>query len=107
MVWILPVLTGVSEVMSAVTFMQFIEEEAIQAAGLGTYLAFKGNCMPAVTKGMMRMDTVVTHLEAINDNLGWLAPWSKWAFKDFCQATRTNMEIFNDLIYARLAAAAG
>lgn len=104
MAWVLPILTGVSEIMSVVTFIQFIEEEAIQTASLGTYLALRAGVMPAVTKGMFRVDTILTHLEAINDSLGWLAPYSKWPFQDFCEATRTNLEIFNDLIYARIAA---
>lgn len=107
MAWVLPVLTGVTEVMSVVTFIQFIEEEAIQSSALGTYLALRANCMPAVTKGMYRYDVILTHLEAINDNLGWLAPYSKWPFQDFCEASRTNLEIFNDLVYARLAQKAG
>jgi hypothetical protein len=107
MAWVLPVLEGVTEVMSVVTFIQFIEEEAIQSAALGTYLALKAGVMPAVTKGMYRYDTIVTHLEAINSNLGWLAPYSKWVFQDFCEASRTNLAIFNDLIYARLAAKGG
>jgi hypothetical protein len=104
MAWVLPVLTGVADVMSAVTFIQFIEEEAIQSAGLGTYLAIRAGVSPAITKGLYRMDTVCTHLEAINSNLGWMAPYSYWPFKDFCEATRTNIDIFQDLLYARLAA---
>jgi hypothetical protein len=103
MVWVLPVLEGVADVMSAVTFIQFIEEEAIQAAGLGTYLAIRAGVTTGVTKGLARMDEVCTHLEAINSNLGWMAPYSYWPFKDFCLATRTNIDIFHDLLYARLA----
>ena len=41
MAWVLPVVKGLVMVMEAITFIQFIEEEAIQSAGLGAFLAIR------------------------------------------------------------------
>ena len=100
--WML-LLAGVANVMEVVTFIQFIEEEAIQSAGLGTYLALRAGVSTGTTKGLYRLDILCTHLEAMNDQVGWLAPYSKWPFEDFAAATRTNIDIFQDILFARLA----
>ncbi|GAH64409.1 unnamed protein product [marine sediment metagenome] len=39
---ILPIIMGIANVMEIVTFIQFIEEEAIQSAALGVFLAIRG-----------------------------------------------------------------
>ncbi len=100
--WVV-LIAGVANVMEVVTFIQFIEEEAIQSAGLGTYLALRAGVSTGVTKGIHRMDVCCTHLEGMNDQVGWLAPYSKWPFQDFAEATRTNIDIFQDILFARLA----
>jgi len=102
MAWILPVLTGIANVMEVLTFIQFIEEEAIQSAALGTFLALRAGTNKGAAWGMHRVDVCCTHLEAINDTLGWIAPYSQGCFSDFAEATRTNLEIYNDILYARM-----
>lgn len=102
MAWILPVITGIANVMEILTFIQFIEEEAIQSAALGTFLALRAGTMQGASKGMHRVDVCCTHLEAINNTLGWIAPYSKGCFSDFAEATRTNLEIYMDIIYAKM-----
>lgn len=101
--WGLWILEGVANVMEVVTFIQFIMEEAVQTASLGTFIALRAGVSTAVTKGINRMNVCVTHLEGCNDSLGWIAPYSKWPFEDFVDATRTNIEIYTDLLYARIA----
>jgi hypothetical protein len=102
MAWILPILTGIANVMEVVTFIQFIEEEAIQSAALGTFLALRSNSYRAAVLGIHRVDECCSHLELINEYFGWIAPYSQGCFYDFCKATRTNLEIYNDLLYARI-----
>lgn len=99
MAWILPVLKGVMDVMSAVTFIQFIEEEAIQSCQLGTYMAFKQKRYKAAARAMIvTRSTLVYHLKAINQTVGFLAPYSKSAFEDFITATEMTLEVYDDLL---------
>jgi len=105
MAWLKPLmsmLSGIQDMMSAITFIQFIEEEAIQSAALGTFLALKGGSLKGASLGMEQMRTVILHLEAINGSLGYAAPYSKGCFEDFIAASKTNLQIYDDLIYQRV-----
>ena len=102
MAWILVALEGVVNVMEVVTFIQFIEEEAIQSAALGVFLAIRGKSYHGATLGITLLrDTLIPHLKDINDYAGWLAPYSKGCFADFILATETNLEIYQDILYAK------
>lgn len=107
MAWVLPVLIGVANVMEVITFIQFIEEEAIQSAALGTFLALRAGTLAGATKGITRVDECNVHLRAINDSFGYIAIYSQGCFSDFCDATDTNLEIYRDILYARMKQAAG
>ncbi len=98
MVWVMPVITGLVNAMEIVTFIQFIEEEAIQSAALGTFLALRHNSIRGTTLGITQTRTILLHLEAINETIGWVAIYSKGCFADFVKATRTNLEIYDDLL---------
>jgi hypothetical protein len=98
MSWVLPVLTGVAEVMSAVTFIQFIEEESIQACMLGSFLALKAKNYKAANIAIQRTQgTLLLHLKLINESMGWLAPYSKGCFQDYVIATETLLEVYYQL----------
>lgn len=101
MAWIMPVVEGLANVMEIVTFIQFIEEEAIQSAALGTFLAIRSGSTRGTTLGITQCRTVCTHLKTINDNIGWMAPYSKGCFADFIASTETNIEIYEELLYAK------
>ena len=98
MVWVMPVITGLINAMEIVTFIQFIEEEAIQSAALGTFLALRHNSIRGAVLGITRTRTILMHLETINESIGWVAIYSKGCFADFVTATKTNLEIYDDLI---------
>lgn len=105
MAWVAPImsmLSGIQDMMSAITFIQFIEEEAIQSAALGTFLALKGGSLKGASLGMEQMRTVILHLEAINNTLGYAAPYSRGCFQDFIAASKTNLAIYDDIIYQRV-----
>ena len=95
-------LSGIQDMMSAITFIQFIEEEAIQSAALGTFLALKGGSLKGASLGMEQLGKVILHLEAINSSLGYAAPYSRGCFQDFIEASKTNLAIYNELIYMRV-----
>ena len=101
MAWIIPLLEGVANVMEVVTFIQFIEEEAIQSASLGVFLAIRGKSYRGASLGITLLrGQLIPHLKSINDYAGWIAPYSKGCFADFILATETNLEIYEDILFA-------
>lgn len=101
MAWIMPVIAGVVMVMEAITFIQFIEEEAIQSAALGAFLAIRSKDYHSAWLAIHLLENeLVPHLEAINQALGWIAIYSQGAFFDFARAARTNIEIYKNICTA-------
>lgn len=101
MAWILPVLLGVVQVMEAVTFIQFIEEEAIQSAGLGAFLAIRCRDYHSAWLAINLLENeLVPHLELLNSDFGWIAIYSQGAFYDFAKAARTNIQIYKQICTA-------
>jgi len=102
MVWIMPVVAGIANVMEIVTFIQFIEEEAIQSASLGVFLAIRGKSYKGASLGMSLLRSeLIPHLKTINESIGWIAIYSKGCFGDFVKAAETNLEIYEDIMFAR------
>lgn len=91
-------LEGLQDMMSAITFIQFIEEEAIQSAALGTFLALRHGSNRGAALGIAQTRVICDHLKLINDNLGWAAPYSKGCFQDFLAATLVNLDIYDDIL---------
>jgi len=102
MAFLIPILTGLANVMEIVTFIQFIEEEAIQSAALGVFLAIRGKSYRGASLGITLLEgTLIPHLRDINDVVGWMAPYSKGCFADFILAQETNIEIYKDILFAK------
>ncbi|MBA7605835.1 hypothetical protein ES703_12970 [subsurface metagenome] len=101
MAWILAAIEGVANVMEIITFVQFIEEEAIQSASLGIFLAIRQKNNKAAYRGINLLEMVlIPHLREYNDYGGWLALYSKFCFEDFIAATEANVEVYKDLTLA-------
>lgn len=98
MAWVMPVITGIANAMEIVTFIQFIEEEAIQSSALGTFLALRHGSMRGAILGITRTRNILLHLKTINDSIGWVAIYSKGCFADFVEATETNLLIYDELL---------
>jgi len=97
---ILAALAGIANVMEVVTFIQFIEEEAIQSASLGVFLALRAKSFKGASLGMSLLrGQLIPHLRNINDVAGWIAPYSKLCFADFLDATEMNLEIYDGIIF--------
>ena len=102
MAWLIPVLKGLANVMEIITFIQFIEEEAIQSAALGVFLAIRGKSYRGASLGITLLrGTLIPHLKDINQAVGWLAPYSEGCFADFILSTETNLEIYEDILFAK------
>ena len=103
MAWVLPVIAGVQTVMEAVTFIQFIQEEAIQSCQLSCFLALRQKNYKAVGWAIQTTrGTLLMHLIAVNSALGWLAPYSKPAFQDFITATEMSLQIYDELMLSAI-----
>jgi len=44
---------------------------------------------------------LIPHLKDINEYVGWMAPYSEGCFADFILATETNLEIYEDILFAK------
>jgi len=98
---LLPVLSGIANVMEVVTFIQFIEEEAIQSAALGVFLSIRAKHYAGASYGMSLLrGQLIPHLKDINDYVGWMAPYSKGCFQDFIAASEANLEIYEGILFA-------
>ena len=98
--WLL-IVQGIANVMEVITFIQFIEEEAIQSASLGVFLAIRGKSYRGASLGMTLLQgTLIPHLKDINLSVGWMAPYSQGCFADFILATETNLEIYQEILFA-------
>ena len=99
--WVLPIIKGVQQIMEAITFVQFIEEEAIQSAGLGAFLAIRQRDYRSARLAIDLLENeLVPHLDSTNFMVGWMAPYSAGAFYDFVKAQRVNIEIYKNLVTA-------
>ena len=102
MAQILAALKGVMNVMEVVTFIQFIEEEATQSCALGCFLAIRAKSYRGASLGMtMLRGQLLPNLRYLNEYVGWMAPYSQGCFKDFADATELNLEIYEDILFAR------
>jgi len=85
--------------MEAVTFVQFIQEEAIQCCNLGAFLALRARNYKAASWAIQTLrGELLPHLQQVNDICGWLAPYSKGAFQDFITAVEMQIKIFDELL---------
>ncbi|MBA7563519.1 hypothetical protein ES708_05178 [subsurface metagenome] len=97
---ILAALTGVANLMEIITFIQFIEEEAIQSASLGVFLAIKAKSYRGASLGITLLrGRLIPNLKDINEYAGYAAPYSQGCFADFILAAETNLEIYEDILF--------
>lgn len=102
MAGLLAILQGMANVMEIVTFIQFIEEEAIQSCALGCFLAIRAKSYRGASLGItMLRGRLIPNLKDINDYVGWVAPYSKGCFADFIAATELNLVIYEDILFAK------
>lgn len=97
---ILAALTGIANLMEIITFIQFIEEEAIQSAGLGVFLAIKAKSYRGASLGITLLrGRLIPNLKDINEYAGFAAPYSQGCFSDFIKAAEVNLEIYEDILF--------
>lgn len=93
------VLEGIADVMEAITFVEFILEEGIQACALATFMAMRAKNYKAAARAMqVCRDPLLTDLKNVNSTSGWMAIYSHFAFEDFITATETSLDTFDALL---------
>lgn len=98
MAWVFPVITGIAEVMSTITFIQFIEEEACQTASLGAFMAIRSRHYAAAKPCLDLIDDeLVPHLKSVNETIGHLAPYSQGCFRDYIRSAQENTKVLREL----------
>jgi len=96
--WVMPIITGIAEVMSTITFIQFIEEEACQTASLGAFLAIRSRHYSAAQPCLDLVEKeIIPHLEAINSTFGLFAPYSFGCFYDYIASAKASASVMREL----------
>ncbi len=90
---------GVSFIMEAVTFVQFILEESIQTNQLAMFMAIKQRKYSIARECLDLLENkLIYDLEETNNKAGWLAPYSSGAFKDFVRASKQSIKVYKEIL---------
>lgn len=93
------ILAGCLFVSSAVTFMQFIHEEAIQTCSMAVYMAVRSRRYGVAARALLDLQTIhIPMLEDTTRNLGWLAPWTIGCFTAFAVASRRACDTWQEIL---------
>lgn len=86
-------------VMEAVTFAEFIMEEALQTAffALGNATRAKQYDLARMTIDLIS-DEILVDFDTFVEHVGWIAPYSWVAFQDFGKASHHQLNHFRALI---------
>jgi len=92
------VLMGIENVISAVVFVMFIYEEAIQTLSIGCYLAIKHKDIQGFDACLIELrDHAIPNLENCVNDWGWIAPYAWPSFKAFCEASKQTLAVYEDI----------
>jgi len=92
------VLMGVENVISAVVFVMFIYEEAIQTSSIGCYMAIKHRDVNGLDGCILEMrDYAIPHLMNVVENWGWIAPYAWPSFWAFAEASKRTLTVYENI----------
>jgi len=95
------ILQGIAFVMEAVTFVQFIQEESIQAAMMAVWMLTRAKRYAKARELLDQVETrFLPNLYNTNSAWGWIALYSKAAFYDFAEATAASIDAYKEILYA-------
>lgn len=93
------ILVGCLFVSQAVTFMQFIHEEAIQSCSMAVYMAVRNRRYSAAREALRDLkDIHIPMLEDTTKTLGWLAPWTIPCFTAFALASKRAAQTWEEIL---------
>ena len=94
----LPWLGGAIGVMSTITFISFLYEEALQSAGMGVWVAISNKQWSTAEKALNKAEGLLSTAEWFYNNIGWMAPYSWKVFKSYARATRIQYDVYRQVI---------
>lgn len=104
MAWIPLIIEGLgalADIMETITFIEFIQEEAIQAAGLGAFMAMRSKQYSAASNCVATLDQVlIPNLRLVNESIGKIAVVSYYAFHDFVTASQASCDTMKQILAA-------
>lgn len=80
------------DIMQTVSFMMFIEEEAIQIRGFGIMSLIRENLTAEVKTQVNALEEQCNNLETFVDSWGWVAPYVRQTYINYVQATRDEID---------------
>lgn len=82
------------------TFVEFILEEAIQSGAMAAFLLMragkKAECRAAI---LAVRNGPLYFLRRVNEEVGWIAPYSQGCFKQFADMTDMSLRYMDQLTY--------
>lgn len=91
------------ELMQTVSFMMFIEEEAIQIRGFGIMSLLRENLVGEVKTQVNALEAQCDNLETFVDGWGWAAPYMQQTYSNYVQATRDEIDAWKAWIVSKEA----
>lgn len=82
----------VFDIMQTVSFMMFIEEEAIQIRGFGIMSLMREELVDEVDLQLDSLEVQVNNLENFADSWGWIAPYMRPTYLNYVQAARDQID---------------
>ena len=84
---VLDIVKFLFDIMQTVSFMMFIEEEAIQIRGFGMMSLIREELVDEVETQLVSHEEQVSNLETFVDSWGWMAPYMHGTYSAYVQAS--------------------
>lgn len=91
------------DIMQTVSFMMFIEEEAIQIRGFGIMSLIREDLVPEVKTQVNALEDQCDSLETFIDSWGHLAPYVRPTYDNYVQATRDEIDAWRAWVTSKEA----
>lgn len=91
------------DIMQTVSFMMFIEEEAIQIRGFGIMSLIREDLTEEVATQVDALEGQCNNLENFIDGWGWAAPYIRQTYVNYVQATRDEIDAWRAWVVSREA----
>ena len=96
---IIEILEGIQFAMEAVTFTEFIYEEALQTASMAVRISMQNQnyAMAKAHLNQLESSLYQTFKEYV-DKIGWLSPYSWGAYKAYANAVAIQIEAYKEAL---------
>jgi endonuclease YncB( thermonuclease family) len=89
-------------VMSTVTFIEFLYEEAMQTVGMGVWVAISNKNWTQAREALANARALNQHATDVYNYFGWMSPMSWDVFRTYATATKNQLDSYEKTINAKL-----